>query len=212
MASSPRPSSPEAPQPTGIVGRARRASLSVLNANPQLGMWQATGTAIAQAPNLTELRDLDMGADNITFNAQGHSARLAAVYEDTGHLALVRSNTRAVEKTAPGAGDGKADPVRVDETPADGAAQTRDEHDHADGKEHRRHHKHHLWHHSHGHSHGKKAPIGPTIKHGLQAFWRFFITPSGFLITIYGLNIVVCTPNLNTKKKERKKETAANRR
>ncbi|CBY00655.1 hypothetical protein LEMA_P017850.1 [Plenodomus lingam JN3] len=25
---------------------------------------------------------------------------------------------------------------------------------------------------------------------GLQAFWRFFITPTGFLITIYGLNIV----------------------
>ncbi|QDS77052.1 hypothetical protein FKW77_006917 [Venturia effusa] len=29
-----------------------------------------------------------------------------------------------------------------------------------------------------------------TIKHGLSAFWKFFITPTGFLVTIYGLNVV----------------------
>ncbi|KAM3497124.1 hypothetical protein MY10362_009514 [Beauveria mimosiformis] len=85
---------------------------------------------------------MDTGAGNIAFNSQGHSARLVAVYEDTGRVALVRSNTRGVvgqeseqEKTTP-------------------------------------------------------ADIGPTIMHGLAAFWKFFITPAGFLITIYCLNIV----------------------
>lgn len=185
MASSPRRSSDADGQDSTIVGRARRASLSVINANPQLGIWQAAGTAIAQAPNLTELRDMDMGANNITFNSQGHSARLAAVYEDTGRLALVRSNTRVLEKEPE---PEKAPPVRVAETPAEAAQ----EEPAAKTKDHHRH-RHHLWHHSHGESDGKKADIGPTIMHGLQAFWKFFITPAGFLITIYCLNIVVGT-------------------
>lgn len=189
MASSPRrPSDVDAADSTTIVGRARRASLSVLNANPQLGIWQAAGTAIAQAPNLTELRDMDTGAGNITFNSQGHSARLAAVYEDTGRLALVRSNTRPVEKETL---DEKVQPMAVaDDDAITPRVDAQDDTAHKP-KEHR--HRHHLWHHSHGESHGKKAPIGPTIKNGLMAFWKFFITPAGFLITIYCLNIVVRT-------------------
>ncbi|KAJ3478774.1 hypothetical protein NLG97_g8485 [Lecanicillium saksenae] len=184
MASSPRRSS-DVQGADSIVGRARRASLSVINANPQLGIWQAAGTAIAQAPNLTELRDMDMGAGNITFNSQGHSARLAAVYEDTGRLALVRSNTRVVEKDD--IGEKKTAPVLVAETDAQDTA-----HDETapKPKEHHHHRRHHLWHHSHGQGHGKKADVGPTIMHGLAAFWKFFITPAGFLITIYCLNIV----------------------
>ena len=77
----------------GILGRARSASLSLMNANPQLGMWQATGLAIAQAPNLTELRDPEAGGANIEFNAQGHSIR-TAIEEPDGELALVKSMTR----------------------------------------------------------------------------------------------------------------------
>ncbi|ATY59332.1 hypothetical protein A9K55_003111 [Cordyceps militaris] len=196
MASSPRrPSasgSGDGSESATIVGRARRASLSVLNANPQLGIWQAAGTAIAQAPNLTELRDMDMGAGHITFNSQGHSARLAAVYEDTGRLALVRSNTRAstgLEQQQ--RAEKAAAPVLVAEAPtvADAASVAAAQGEAAD-KDKKHHHKHHLWHHSHGESHGKKADIGPTIVNGLAAFWRFFITPAGFLITIYCLNVV----------------------
>lgn len=36
-----------------------------------------------------------------------------------------------------------------------------------------------------------KKKWGPTISHLLTAFWKFLKTPSGFLITIYLLNIVV---------------------
>ncbi|KGQ05204.1 hypothetical protein BBAD15_g9530 [Beauveria bassiana D1-5] len=183
MASSLRRSSDADVADSTIAARARRASLSVMNANPQLGIWQAAGTAIAQAPNLTELRDMDMGAGNIAFNSQGHSARLAAVYEDTGRVALVRSNTRGV--VGQESEQEKTTPVRVEETNTDAAqdepaTKTKEHH----------HHRHHLWHHSHGEGHGKKADIGPTIMHGLAAFWKFFITPAGFLITIYCLNIV----------------------
>ncbi|KAM3497658.1 hypothetical protein MY10362_009000, partial [Beauveria mimosiformis] len=49
MASSLRRSSDADVADSTITGRARRASLSVMNANPQLGIWQAACTAIAQA-------------------------------------------------------------------------------------------------------------------------------------------------------------------
>lgn len=35
-----------------------------------------------------------------------------------------------------------------------------------------------------------KESWGKAILHGLTAFWKFFITPTGFCITIYGLNVV----------------------
>lgn len=36
----------------------------------------------------------------------------------------------------------------------------------------------------------KKEPWTKATLHALKAFWKFFITPTGFLITIYGLNVV----------------------
>jgi hypothetical protein len=35
-----------------------------------------------------------------------------------------------------------------------------------------------------------KEPWSKAIFHGLTAFWKFFLTPTGFCITIYGLNVV----------------------
>lgn len=177
---------------SGIIGRARRASLSIANANPQLGMWQATGTAIAQAPNLTELRDIDTGADNIAFNSQGHSVRLAAVEEDTGRLALTKTNTTYRSPRPAAASSRKASEPKITSTTPDPNVPDSSESAWNQEKDGRRHHHHHLHpFHRHHDEPRKKANWGPTILHGLNAFWRFFITPSGFLITIYGLNIVV---------------------
>jgi len=79
--------------PAGLISEVfRRASVSIMNTNPQLGVWQATGTAIAQAPNLAELRGSESGGAHIEFNSQGHSARVVAEEHD-GELVLVRSNT-----------------------------------------------------------------------------------------------------------------------
>jgi len=35
-----------------------------------------------------------------------------------------------------------------------------------------------------------KEPWSKATLHGLTAFWKFFLTPTGFCITIYGLNVV----------------------
>lgn len=193
-ASSPPPSS----SGPGIVGRVRGASISLINANPQLGMWQATGTAIAQAPNLTELRDAGSGGDNITFDAQGHSTRTAAPDED-GELTLVKTNTRRPTFTTPNFDkDATQEPIviqEVDES-APEIATTSDNQDHVPWNLREKHQRlrqrrHSLYEHHKGDA---KEKWGPTILNGLKAFWKFFTTPSGFLITIYGLNIVVCAP------------------
>ncbi|KAF2626780.1 hypothetical protein BU25DRAFT_491721 [Macroventuria anomochaeta] len=158
-------------QEKGIVGRARGMSLSLLNATPQLGMWQATGTAIAQAPNLTELREPESGGSNIAFDAHGHSTRIAKP-DDDGELTLVKTQTKTLSSSVKEA----VVPEEADVEPG------------------RQSHKHHGFHcrqslkEKYASSH--KEPWGPTIKNGLKAFWIFFLTPSGFLITIYGLNIV----------------------
>lgn len=160
-------------QEKGILGRARGASISLLNATPQLGMWQATGTAIAQAPNLTELRDPESGGANIEFNEYGHSIRVAKQDND-GELTLVKSQTKALSSLI-------EEEAALEETDVD-----------TERKKHRHHGLHRRQTLKDKHACSHKESWGPTIKHGLKAFWIFFLTPSGFLITIYGLNIVVC--------------------
>jgi hypothetical protein len=170
-----------------------------MNANPQLGMWQASGLAIAQAPNLSELRDPGSGGNKIEFNSQGHSMR-TALEEADGELTLVKSVTRAPAVVLPAV------------TEEESKVPTKD-----DGLVHeepRLHHHHSPFHHDPNHHHRTmherahdfrvkrrtlrdkhksdcKEKWGPTIMHALRAFWKFFKTPSGFLITIYFLNIVV---------------------
>ncbi|KAK2013641.1 hypothetical protein LZ32DRAFT_604421 [Colletotrichum eremochloae] len=176
-----------------IVDRVRSASVSIMNVNPQLGMWQAAGTAIAQAPNLTELRDPDSGGDNIAFTAQGHSAR-HAVQEPQGDLALIRPVLGRRPSTfsddgRPGfrnvLGD-KPDNIRESgEQPVPAEPGRHESLLSSGGQQSRRRQSLHQKHMGKG-----KAPWKTTITNGLKAFWKFFLTPSGFIITIYCLNIV----------------------
>lgn len=149
-----------------LLGRARAISVSLANGSPQLGMWQAAGTAIAQAPNLTELREPETGGSNIEFDEHGHSTRIAKP-DQNGDLELVKSATT-----------GAVPILEEQETPK-----------HAG----RRHfHRTHTF--REKQDAGVKEGWGPTILNGLKAFWKFFKTFSGFCITIYFLNIVVSPP------------------
>lgn len=178
----------------GFVGRVRTASLSLRDARPQLSMWQASGTAIAQAPNLTELRDVDSGADNIAFDARGHSTRIA-VREPDGELTLAKTNTRQLTLRSIGE-SGNADEEEGDQKKKvdkddrqqdllitdDEDRELRERALRSKGRQMSLHEKHMA---------NTKEGWGPTIKNGLKAFWKFFLTPWGFLIIIYFLNIVV---------------------
>lgn len=173
----------------GPVSRIRGASISLINANPQLGVWQAAGTAIAQAPTLGELRDSESGGTNIAFNAQGHSARFA-VQEPDGELALATSNAkRPIFSTS------IFNEVLVDtiESPTEAITRGAPVRPLEEDRRHGHHRRRSLY---ERHKGDAKERWKMTLSHGLNAFWKFFKTPSGFLISIYFLNIVVSSEAL----------------
>jgi hypothetical protein len=168
MADSEEPPPPTAP--TTVVGRIRASSTSlantVMNFNPQPGMWAATGTAIAYAPTLTELREPIAGGANIEFNAHGHSARTAVVDEDgipviNIEMQRTRTNILANVNTAAGDKEGEERPGIVRQQTLAEMAATEEKH---------------TW--------------QETTRNGFKAAWKFVSSPTGFLMTIYGLNIV----------------------
>ncbi|KAH8652586.1 hypothetical protein BGZ61DRAFT_374784 [Ilyonectria robusta] len=167
----------------GPVSRIRGVSISLINANPQLGVWQAAGTAIAQAPTLGELRDSESGGTNIAFNAQGHSARFA-VQEPDGELALATSNAkRPIFSTS------IFNEVLVDtiESPTEAITRGAPVRPLEEDRRHGHHRRRSLY---ERHKGDAKERWKMTLSHGLNAFWKFFKTPSGFLISIYFVNIV----------------------
>jgi hypothetical protein len=140
------------------LGRIRAASVSttnkILSYDPQPGMWAATGTAIAHAPNLTDLR-----TSNIDFDTDGHLAtklvsprhghvkRAATLPNNSPTPSPVFPDKKSLEPLIESSTDPTTDPEILK-----------------------------TW--------------KQTIIIGLAAFWRFFKTPTGFLITLYGLNVV----------------------
>lgn len=120
-------------------------------------MWSATGTAIAHAPNLTDLRK-----NNIDFDVDGHLATNLKSSESVNKERVTKlPNISPVPSTNTSSG--------VDKKPSNTLVQTL----------------------SHSTTNLKPPKTWKqTIITGLVAFWRFFKTPTGFLITLYGLNVV----------------------
>lgn len=137
-----------------------------MNYNPQPGMWAATGTVIATAPTISELREPVAGGANIEFNAHGHNARTVVQDDDNRPIltCLTRTPTDLIKVPDAVERDEKTfeDLPLSTEKPSLSATAASDEK--------------HNW--------------KETIQHGLSAFWKFFKTPTGFLMTICALNIV----------------------
>ena len=152
------------------ITRLRAASLTIghriLEKNPQRGMWQATGTAIAHAPNLTDLRS----RGDVEFDAHGHSNVRV-------HEADVRANNRRntartntfmaqEDKAWDKHGNEAISTIPLTESP------TQDEGESEDGTA------------------DAKVPWSTAFKKAGVAFGKFILTPGGLFITIYGLNVV----------------------
>lgn len=179
------PPSPSATAPTTVVGRLRKKSVSMAetawNLNLQPGMWGATGTAIAYAPTLTELREPIAGGENIEFNQHGHSARTVAIDEAGAPILLstIPTSTSRGQDAAEAAEAAEDTDIDIeieedeetkdnDKTPPFATVQTLAQQASSPTK--------HNW--------------KTTVGQGLRALWKFVCTPTGFLMTLYGLNIV----------------------
>ncbi|KAJ5503649.1 hypothetical protein N7463_006523 [Penicillium fimorum] len=144
----------------------RSASVStvtrLLEYNPSGGMWQATGTAIAHAPNVTDLRS----PDEIFFDVHGRGVRRVST-QDTIGGAIIRRATAPTMELGPLPDEKQiARAVKgVPEPPFN--------------------------HHERNQDHiAPKGSWANAFKKGSIAAWRFILTPTGLFIVVYGLNVV----------------------
>lgn len=151
---------PRRPSLPASIGRLQAASVNatnkILSYDPQPGMWAATGTAIAHAPNLNDLR-----SDSINFDADGHLARMT-LPPGPGHTKRATTSPN-ISPIVSSTTDSKGLLNPVAQRSTNSTTTTEPE---------------------------TPKTWQQTILTGLAAFWSFFRTPTGFLITIYGLNVV----------------------
>ncbi|GAM36199.1 hypothetical protein TCE0_018f05104 [Talaromyces pinophilus] len=159
----------EPPKSPTVAQRLRKASTSVrgvvVNYNPQPGMWAATRTAIAYAPTLGELRHPVNGGENMVYNAHGHGAR-STPYADPDYPALTTTEIKAPAVLE------RRDTIIESTTLVDEPATSPGEREEARVSSEEKHNR------------------KETFCHALAVGWKFVRTPKGFLMTIYGLNIV----------------------
>lgn len=151
---------------------AEAASYLFLDVNPQRPMWGATGNAISHAPNLTDLRSPVVGGDNIIFDAHGHSAR-EAHFEELKQQYLNRTQTHkglALTRTKTTKSQAALPIHTANEIHREDASYSGSENTEA--------------------LTNSKAPWSKAALNGLIAFGKFVIAPTGFLMTVYGLNVV----------------------
>lgn len=144
----------------------RSASVStvtrLLDYNPSGGMWQATGTAIAHAPNVTDLRS----PDDVFFDVHGRGVRRVNTQDTVGGAIIRRATAPTIELATLQDEKDIAGPVENLPEPR-------------------------LDHHKSNQDHiAPKVSWANACKKGAIAAWRFILTPTGLFILIYGLNVV----------------------
>jgi len=127
-------------------------------------MWRATGTAIAHAPNLEDLRNFATRGDNIVFDSNGHSARVNPASGTTREFVFREQQEQANFKPPLVLPESGRHPCTkpTPNTRRESAEETAN----------------------------TKVSWMTTTRLGLRAVGRFIWTPTGSFITIYGLNIV----------------------
>ncbi|KAI9791898.1 MAG: hypothetical protein M1833_001316 [Piccolia ochrophora] len=193
-------------------GRMRTASVRLLESNPPLGFLHATGVAAAQAPTVADIRHGSFSHGGWSNEKQLERRRRASMDAEDPSLSLTR--TRSESQASPGASKPTRAPTAALER-QDTLAETAAEHEFPSTAAPATHLSPTSP--DQAPQPSEKSPSAtstpaplsttpttyangyrPPPKHtwaqatviGLKGFWAFFITPFGFLLTIYGLNVV----------------------
>ena len=184
---------------SSIPGMIRRASLNVMNADMPLGFLSAAGNTVAAAPTVGEIRRGSFTHDGWTHDGQvGDRRRRSSVTSNGERRVMSRSSSgfsvsslgrgkRTDKGTIPGLAEEPhntdqeavapaakhADAITTEEKPSaemstNAATPTSSEE----------------------YVEAPKLPWTTSWAIGLRAFWKWFLTPFGFCLTIYGLNVV----------------------
>ncbi|KAF2280522.1 uncharacterized protein EI97DRAFT_124894 [Westerdykella ornata] len=161
--------------------RIRSASIKFMEASPPPGMWAATGTTIARAPTLSDIRRGSSGTPGRHDGTQEETAEevgsgLASTEPYPPVTQPKQDSSQVIRETSKehdaliGSGRKESEEVDTVNGLVPKLSKTRQ--------------------YSNGYVPPPKVPWTRATAIGLKAFWKWFITPAGFLITIYGLNIV----------------------
>ncbi|KAF2403671.1 hypothetical protein EJ06DRAFT_287658 [Trichodelitschia bisporula] len=146
--------------------RLRSASVRVLSADVPHGMWAATGTVLAKTPAPVEIRKGSFGPEGWTESGQRHNSVTSANGKSKGatvaELGVLHEPERPSFDTRTAEQTRGLDPMAVGGSVGRAPEITEDPH----------------------------LPWTQSTTIALRAFWKWFTTPLGFFITIYGLNVV----------------------
>ncbi|KAI9824135.1 MAG: hypothetical protein M1826_007449 [Phylliscum demangeonii] len=233
------------PRQSTTSSRWKRTSARILDANPPLGMWAATGEIAAKAPTIGDIRRGSFSHAGWTADGQlnrslsrtasstGASISGVSATGATPRATLPRTQTDATdtivetadERGPSGAGGGGMGVAREaagsGSGPGPGSSEAglgavqeakhtvdtekviagtfaheavtdavRDSHDggHRPGRHHAKPADEIIY--PNGYKFPPKHTWPQASAIALKGFWRFFLTPSGFLITVYCLNVV----------------------
>ena len=185
--------------------RLRRASIKALETDMPLGMWHATASATATAPTLADIRTGSFGPQGWDGEGQRRSSiteiqrrtsfgntkskgttttpePFPPVKEEVSRQSVDMRNAN-VSYTAP-AHEGASKSLAEDSISPDAIASPEPSAKAAPhiGQE--------PTHELPPYEPPPKLPWTVSFMIGLKAFWKWFLTPLGFFITIYGLNVV----------------------
>jgi hypothetical protein len=175
---------------SSITGMIRRASLSLMNSDPPPGFLAASAQTIAQAPSLADIRRGSFSHDGWTQEKQLEHRRSSAASVGRGPMSRTSSGFSA---TSAGRGVKRqdTDPIpRLAEEPdantsalgdairvgAKTSIETSENPEASNSQE--------------GYEDLTKIPWKTSWAISFKAFFKWVITPLGFFITIYGLNVV----------------------
>ncbi|KAF2455776.1 hypothetical protein BDY21DRAFT_289005 [Lineolata rhizophorae] len=166
--------------------RLRSASLRLVESDAPLGMWAATGAAASKAPGLGDIRRGSFAREGWSGEGQlgeRERERRASGGEASAEAEGRRRWRRRTSSGETRSGDGQGSGWRArrlsGRSGSSAAADAPVQPSVTSGTPN-----------ADGYIPPPKLPWTSSTAIGLRAFWRWFLTPLGFAITVYGLNVV----------------------
>ncbi|KAL6708350.1 hypothetical protein ACN47E_003274 [Coniothyrium glycines] len=228
---------------SNVSNRIRTASLKLIEANPPPGMWAATGQTVSKAPSLADIRRGSFGSDGWDEQTQRNRASSRTSQGDdaprspTSATAPTEEARRPYNPKRKGSGNKTLStepfPTLTEEqtathheqdqdvAPAIEPKQSSETADQLSSERPQQAKRTPSGGYTNGYVPPPKLPWKRSFAIGAKGFWAWFTTPAGFLITIYGLNVVawggmlflllcnaapaMCTPTCNDINSPRRK-------
>ncbi|KAH4132706.1 hypothetical protein HBI25_190180 [Parastagonospora nodorum] len=193
---------------SAISNRVRTASLKLMEANPPPGMWAATGATASKAPSLADIRRGSYGSEGWSEDTQRKRAGSRTSQEKraepsrhaSGTISPLEGGVEAFPAVTEEdmrerpSGEAMRETQRYESKHNNAAidVELRQSNSIMDKKEESavREPLTGSGEYANGYVPPPKLPWKRSFAIGMRSFWKWFLTPAGFLITIYALNVV----------------------